>query len=108
MRARGFEWLLADDSENSVFAWVRHGGDGRAPVAVVSNFTPLMRENYILPLPKAGRWREVINTDSEAYWGTGRGNLGTIEGQAKPTHGKPASASITLPPLATLYFVCES
>ncbi len=104
----GFEWLLADDSENSVFAWVRHGGDGKAPVAVVSNFTPLVREHYILPLPKAGRWREVINTDSEAYWGTGRGNLGIIEGRAKPTHGKPASASITLPPLATLYFVCES
>jgi 1,4-alpha-glucan branching enzyme len=60
-----------------------------------------------LPLPKSGRWREVLNSDAEIYWGTGKGNNGFIEAENGPSHGKPASAKITLPPLATLYFVSE-
>ena len=104
----GFEWLIADDHENSVFAWARHSGDGRSPIVVsVSNFTPLARDGYTLPLPKAGNWREVLNTDAEAYWGTGRGNLGGVMAGHTPSHGKPASAKVTLPPLATVYFVSE-
>jgi 1,4-alpha-glucan branching enzyme len=104
----GFEWLVTDDNENSVFAWARHAADGVSPPVVsVSNFTPIMRDNYTLPLPKSGKWREVLNTDAEAYWGTGRGNLGGIVAQDTPSHGKPASAKVTLPPLATVYFVAE-
>ncbi|MBL8792175.1 MAG: alpha amylase C-terminal domain-containing protein, partial [Rhizobiales bacterium] len=104
----GFEWLITDDHENSVFAWVRHAGSGSdAMVACVSNFTPVARDGYTLPLPKAGNWREVLNTDAEAYWGTGRGNLGGVMAVQTPSHGKPASAKVTLPPLATVYFVSE-
>ncbi|MCA0434628.1 MAG: 1,4-alpha-glucan branching protein GlgB [Proteobacteria bacterium] len=103
----GFEWLIVDDYENSVFAWARHAGDGKRPVAIISNFTPVPRENYILPLPKAGRWHEVINTDAQSYWGSGRGNFGNIEARPEPSHGKPASAQLSLPPLSTLYFVSE-
>ena len=104
----GFEWLVADDAENSVFAWVRHSGDGKQPVVVVSNFTSVLRENYTLPLPKSGIWREVFNSDAEQYWGSGKGNMGRIEALGSPSHGKPASARITLPPLATLYFAAET
>jgi 1,4-alpha-glucan branching enzyme len=104
----GFEWLVPDDNENSVFAWARHAGDGMSPIVVcVSNFTPIIREGYTLPLPKSGKWREVLNTDAEAYWGTGRGNLGGIVAETAPSHGKPASAKVTLPPLATVYFVAD-
>ncbi|MDE2446256.1 MAG: alpha amylase C-terminal domain-containing protein, partial [Alphaproteobacteria bacterium] len=103
----GFEWLIADDAENSVFAWVRHSGDGKKPIVVVSNFTSVLRENYTLPLPKGGIWREVFNSDAEQYWGSGKGNMGRIEALGGPSHGKPASARITLPPLATLYFSAE-
>ncbi|NMD08829.1 MAG: 1,4-alpha-glucan branching protein GlgB, partial [Phyllobacteriaceae bacterium] len=104
----GFEWLIADDHENSVFAWARHSGNGQKPVVVVTNFTAVARENYILPLPKSGKWREVLNTDAEAYWGTGRGNLGGFVATDTPSHGKPASAKVTLPPLATVYFVADN
>jgi 1,4-alpha-glucan branching enzyme len=104
----GFEWLIADDQANSVLAWARHSGDGKNPVVVVSNFTPVLRENYTLPLPKAGKWREVVNTDAEVYWGTGAGNLGGFAASAQSSHGKPASAKVNLPPLSTLYFVAES
>jgi 1,4-alpha-glucan branching enzyme len=104
----GFEWLNADDAENSVFSWARHDGEGGPIVVVVCNFTPVPRENYQVPMPKGGKWTEVLNTDAETYWGTGKGNLGSITADAGAFHGKPASARITLPPLATVYFLSES
>jgi 1,4-alpha-glucan branching enzyme len=102
----GFEWLIADDKENSVFAWLRKAGN--APmVAVVTNFTPVPRDGYVLPLPRAGRWREAINTDASHYWGSGRGNLGGVDADPVGWGGRPARATISLPPLATLVFVAE-
>ena len=104
----GFEWLIVDDREDSVFAWLRKADGQTPPVAVITNFTPIVRENYRLPLPQAGRWRELINTDAADYGGTGRGNLGAIVAGADGAGGRPASAKITLPPLATLMFVLEA
>jgi 1,4-alpha-glucan branching enzyme len=100
----GFEWLVADDHENSVFAWARHSGEGGTIVAVVTNFTPVPRENYVLPLPAAGVWREILNSDAENYGGSGMGNMGGVTAALEPSHGKPTSARVTLPPLATLFF----
>jgi 1,4-alpha-glucan branching enzyme len=104
----GFDWLIADDNQNSVYAWARHSGGGDPPVVVVSNFTPVPREDYVLPLPRAGRWREVLNSDAAAYGGSGLGNMGEIQAEAVPSHGKPASAKVLLPPLATLYFLFDA
>jgi 1,4-alpha-glucan branching enzyme len=100
----GFEWMLVDDRDNSVFAWVRWSGGDDPPVAIVTNLTPVPHEKYVLPLPRAGRWAERINTDAKIYGGSGMGNLGAIVATNTPSHGKPASAAITLPPLATLIF----
>lgn len=95
----GFEWIIPDDSANSVFAWLRHA-PGEAPVAVVTNFTPVPRHGYELPLPKAGGWREIINTDAAQYGGSGQGNGGRVEARA---HGQGwARATMTLPPLSTI------
>src|SRR5690606_8019099 len=94
----GFEWLIVDDSENSVFAWLRKA-PGANPVAVGSNFTPVPRENYRLPLPQAGTWREIVNTDAAAYGGSGLGNGGSVEAHAE---GEAAAARLLLPPLATI------
>ena len=94
--ADGFEWLVVDDAENSVFAWLRKGPVGK-PIAVVANMTPALRSNYRLPLPLAGKWNEVINSDSVHYGGSGKGNLGQIK--AADGH-----AMVTLPPLATVMF----
>jgi 1,4-alpha-glucan branching enzyme len=98
--ADGFEWLIADDEDNSVFAWLRKSAG--AAVAVVSNFTPVPRHRYVLPLPRAGEWREVLNTDAEIYGGTGAGNFGAVRAEGSPSRGQPASAALMLPPLATL------
>ena len=103
----GFEWMIADDHENSVYAWARHsGGDGKT-VVVVTNFTPMPRDNYIVPLPRAGQWREILNSDAQIYGGSGRGNMGGVTARAESSHGKPASAKVSLPPLATLFLVFE-
>ena len=100
----GFEWLVADDSENSVFAWQRRA-PGEAPVVVVSNFTPVPRDGYRLPLPQAGRWREVLNSDAGIYGGSGMGNMGGVTAEAGDGG---IHAPVTLPPLATLWLQLET
>ena len=72
---------------------------------MVANFTPVPRHGYRIGLPSPGWWREILNTDAEIYGGSGLGNLGAeSRRRSLPSHGLPASAELTLPPLATLYF----
>jgi 1,4-alpha-glucan branching enzyme len=92
----GFEWLVSDDSANSVFAWLRKA-PGAAPIAVVCNMTPTARPKYRLPLPQDGFWREVLNSDSPYYGGSGAGNLGRVE-------AKDGAAEVMLPALSTIMF----
>ena len=94
----GFSWLIVDDRDNSVFAWLRSAPDGN-PIAVISNFTPVPRENYRVPLPKAGEWREIINTDAADYGGSGMGNGGMVVASGE---GGVTSATMLLPPLSTI------
>jgi len=103
----GFRWLVVDDADNSVFAWLRFGVDGARPVAVVANFTPVPRAGYRIGLPHAGRWREILNTDGAAYGGSNCGNAGAVEAVGEPWGGHPHSAELVLPPLGTLWLVHE-
>jgi 1,4-alpha-glucan branching enzyme len=70
-----------------------------------TNLSPIPRGPYRLGLPRAGRWKERVNTDSSFYGGTDMGNLGGVEAEPIPWHGQPYSAEITLPPLAALWLV---
>ena len=90
----GFEWLVVDDADASVFAWLRRA-PGAPPVAIISNMTPMPRSNYRLPLPIDGAWREIINTDATGYGGSGQGNMGQVI-------VRDGAAHVTLPPLSTL------
>ncbi|MCX6422848.1 MAG: 1,4-alpha-glucan branching protein GlgB [Actinobacteria bacterium] len=99
----GFEWIDANDSSRNVFTWLRWDDEGR-PVAVVCNMAPVTRLDYRLGLPFAGVWSEILNTDAEEYGGSGVGNLGAIHAQEVEWHGRPASAQIGVPPLATVWF----
>jgi 1,4-alpha-glucan branching enzyme len=98
----GFRWVVVDDAENSVYAYLRQSLDGSPPALVICNFTPVPRHGYRLGAPRAGAWREVVNTDAEAYGGSGIGNGGQVHADTTPLHGFEASMSLTLPPLATL------
>lgn len=100
--AAGFEWVDASDTQNSVLAFLRNGHDGAAPALVVCNFTPIVREGYQIGVPVGGAWTEVLNTDAATYGGSGVGNGGRVNAGADGVHGRPASLTLTLPPLATL------
>ncbi len=104
----GFEWLIADDSANSVFAWMRKSGGSDTPVVVIANLTPVLRENYEVPMPRVGTWQERINSDAAIYGGSGAGNMGMVQAHAGSSKGFAASARVTLPPMATLIFVHAS
>jgi 1,4-alpha-glucan branching enzyme len=94
----GFEWLIADDSANSVFAWIRRA-PGEKPVVVMANFTPKVRTGYQVDLPESGIWLEVFNSDATLYGGSGQGNMGEV--QTRLEDGRIV-ADLTLPPLATI------
>ncbi|HET9795086.1 MAG TPA: 1,4-alpha-glucan branching protein GlgB [Thermoanaerobaculia bacterium] len=102
----GFEWIDCRDASRSILAILRRGGVGPEVVAVL-NFTPLPREDYAVGFPSPGAWREIFNSDSGHYAGSGIGNLGRIAAVAEPLHGRPASASITIPPLGAVFFAPE-
>jgi 1,4-alpha-glucan branching enzyme len=100
----GFRWIVVEDRDQSVFAYARYGEWGDKPVVVVSNFTPVPRDPYRLGMPLPGTWREIVNTNAACYGGSNLGNGGVIHATAEESHGLPASASILVPPLATLIF----
>ena len=98
----GFEWLVADDSDNSVFVFERRNREGNR-VIVISNFTPVVREGYRFGVNSAGEYREILNSDDLHYKGSGVSAGATVETEEVWSHGKPNSLSVTVPPLATVY-----
>jgi 1,4-alpha-glucan branching enzyme len=103
----GFRWSVVDDADQSVFAWLRFAGDGAEPVAAIANFTPVPRPAYRIGLPRPGRWREVLNTDSAIYGGSNCGNAGAVEAFAGECRGLPFAADVMVPPLGTLWLAHE-
>ncbi len=97
---RGFEWIVHDDVDNSLFAFQRKDEKGNF-VIIVSNFTPLPRHDYRIGVPKAGTYVEIINTDDEVYAGSGVRN-GEMRARRVPLHGHEWSLSMTVPPLGTV------
>ncbi len=100
----GFEWVDANDDDNSVYTFLRKGDGPEEVVLVVLNCTPVPRQDYRVGVPRGGVWRELLNTDAAAFGGSGLGNLGTVTADDVPCHARPASLRLTLPPLAALYF----
>ena len=98
---QGFQWLIGDDAINSVYAFLRWSKDGR-PLLVVANFTPVPRAGYRIGVPFAGRWSEVINSDSATYAGSNYGNGGGAFTEEEASHGQALSLVLNLPPLAVL------
>ncbi|HEV8241665.1 MAG TPA: 1,4-alpha-glucan branching protein GlgB [Thermoanaerobaculia bacterium] len=120
----GFEWIDANDSEQSVVSLLRYAkpkgvstqgeanpnGEtkrGEAVMAVL-NFTPIVRRNYRVGAPRGGFWREVLNTDAKHYGGSGQGNLGGVEAAPIPLHGRSHSLTLTLPPLGAVFLKAEA
>ncbi|GAA1308689.1 1,4-alpha-glucan branching protein GlgB [Saccharothrix xinjiangensis] len=105
-RPEGFSWIDANDSGGNVLSFLRVGEDGSL-LACVANFSGMPHHDYRVGLPCPGRWREVVNTDSADYGGSGVGNMGVVEAEEEPWHGRPASAVLQLPPSGVLWLAPE-
>ena len=103
----GFRWLEANDAQNNVLAFARVDASGEKPVVCVLNMSPVPRYDYRVGMPMCCRWRELLNSDSSYYGGSGVGNMGAVEAEPVPWHDQPFSALLTLPPLGAVWLVPE-
>ncbi len=103
----GFEWIDCSDSQGSILDLLRKGRSTGDILLVALNFTPVPRFNYRVGVPREGYWRELLNSDSREYGGSGHGNLGGVEASPISFHGRPHSLSLTLPPLGAVFFKSE-
>ncbi len=99
----GFEWIDGSNADQSIIAFLRRGRPPAEPIAIIFNFTPVLRESYDIGVPGGGYWRELLNSDAPEYGGSGAGNSGGVEASPNPLHGKSHSISLTLPPLGVLF-----
>jgi 1,4-alpha-glucan branching enzyme len=99
-KGQGFEWVDCQDTEQSILCYLRKGTSDEDVLLIAANYTPVPRDDYRIGVPKAGFWKEVLNSDATIYGGSGMGNLGGVWSDDWAKHGHNQSISLTLPPLA--------
>jgi 1,4-alpha-glucan branching enzyme len=104
----GFQWIDAGNADQNVLSFIRRDDHGAPGIACIANFSPVVRYDFKVGLPLAGRWGEILNTDSEHYGGSGVGNMGAVEAVAEPWHVFKHSARLTLPPLAVVWLAPQA
>jgi 1,4-alpha-glucan branching enzyme len=100
---QGFEWIDANDSDNSVFSFIRRGKNPDDMIVVILNATPVVRYGYLVGVPRAGHYEEILNTDAEVYGGSNVGNLGGMNAGDRAWQGRQHSLALTLPPLGAVF-----
>ncbi|HEY6291750.1 MAG TPA: 1,4-alpha-glucan branching protein GlgB [Terriglobia bacterium] len=100
----GFEWVDCNDGMQSTISFIRRGRSTGDMILAVCNFTPVPRWDYHVGVPRGGYWREILNSDASLYGGSGLGNSGGVEAASVPVHARPSSLTITVPPLAVVFF----
>ena len=100
----GFEWIDCNDAENSVLSFIRKSPATGEIIVCVYNFIPVPKYKYRLGVPKSGYWKEILNSDSNIYYGSNIGNLGGVNTYDYSTHTRPYTIEISLPPLAAIFF----
>ena len=100
----GFQWIDLHDSDNSTLTYIRYGQDQNDCVICACNFTPVPREQYRMGVPRSGLYKELLNSDSEIYGGSNKGNFGGVQADSIPWHNQPFSLLVTLPPLSVVFF----
>jgi len=100
----GFEWIDANDSVASVISFLRRARNPEEFILAVCNFTPVVRAEYRVGVPKPGFYREIMNTDSRYYGGSDVGNSGGVNAEPIPWNDRPYSINLRIPPLAAMFF----
>jgi 1,4-alpha-glucan branching enzyme len=104
----GFEWVDCKDYQRSIISFLRRGRNPNDQLLFVCNFTPVVRQNYRVGVPREGFWKEALNSDAPLYGGSGQGNFGGLSAVPLAIHGRPFSLNMTLPPLGIVVFRPES
>lgn len=100
--ADGFEWIDCNDSENCILVMLRKGNLPEDSLVIILNFTPVPREGYRLGVPHDGNWKEILNSDSKIFFGSGLENKSSCVAESTKWHGQPYSVCLTLPPLSVI------
>ena len=100
---QGFEWIDANDSDNSVYSFIRRGKDPDDLIVSILNATPVVRYGYRIGVPRPGHYTEILNTDAAIYGGSNVGNLGGMNADEHAWMGRRHSLPVTLPPLAAIF-----
>jgi 1,4-alpha-glucan branching enzyme len=103
----GFKWIDANDSQNSVFSFIRYDKKKEHPVIIIANLTPVPRYNYRVGVPNDVKWLEILNSDASQYGGSGMGNFGGVDSNPVPYHNEEQSINILIPPLGIVMFAKE-
>ena len=98
----GFEWIDCNDSENCILIMLRKGNLPEDSLVIILNFTPVPREGYRLGVPHDGNWKEILNSDSKVFFGSGLENKSSCVAESTKWHGQPYSVCLTLPPLSVI------
>ena len=105
--AEGFEWIDYNDSQNSVFTYIRKGNDEKDDLIIACNMTPVPKENYKLGMPRKGKLKEVFNSDLKKYFGSNQYKNPVKTTKADPWHFRDQSVEIDIPPLGMVAFKYE-
>ncbi|MCB4791618.1 MAG: 1,4-alpha-glucan branching protein GlgB [Elusimicrobia bacterium] len=103
----GFEWVDFSDNDQSIISFIRKSKDSKSIVLCVYNFTPVLRQNYRVGVPRGGFWKEMLNSDAYKYCGEQRGNLGGFYADWWHAHGRQFSLNLTIPPLGAVFMKSE-
>jgi len=98
----GFEWLDFHDAEHSMISFLRRGKQREDYLVFICNFTPQPYPQYRIGMPEAGLYREIFNSDAGIFGGSNMGNGGYVHSEPIPSHGRPASANLVIPPLGVI------
>lgn len=99
---KGFEWINMNDGEASVFSFIRWNKKHDDFVVAISNFTPVVRRDYLLGVPEKCDYIEVFNSDDKKYGGSDMWHIGKVSGREEGWNYKKSSIMINIPPLATV------
>ncbi|MGB6561457.1 MAG: 1,4-alpha-glucan branching protein GlgB, partial [Candidatus Binataceae bacterium] len=100
----GFQWIAADNADDNMIAFMRIAPASGRRLVCVAHFSPVVRREYRIGVPRSGYYREILNTDGAMWGGSNVGNAGGALAEPTPYNGLPYSISITLPPLGVLWF----
>jgi 1,4-alpha-glucan branching enzyme len=100
--AEGFEWITADDADQSIYIYIRKGKKAKDTLIVILNLTPVYRQDYRLGLPIKSNWKEIFNTDAEEFFGSGQLNASVLQPEEVECHGRQYSTVLNVAPLAAI------